>query len=52
MWCGNTGGAYQATKNLKLRAGVLNLIDKELSRDDYSYNEEGRRYFIAADYTF
>lgn len=48
----NTGGAYQATKNLKLRAGVLNLIDKELSRDDYSYNEEGRRYFIAADYTF
>lgn len=48
----NTGGAYQATKNLKLRAGVLNLIDKDLDRDAYSYNEEGRRYFIAADYAF
>ncbi|SFC91890.1 catecholate siderophore receptor CirA [Pragia fontium] len=48
----NTGGAYQATKNLKLRAGVLNLIDKDLDRDVYSYNEEGRRYFVAADYSF
>ncbi|MBK5144858.1 catecholate siderophore receptor CirA [Budviciaceae bacterium BWR-B9] len=48
----NTGGAYQATKNLKLRAGVLNLLDKELDRDIYSYNEEGRRYFVAADYSF
>ncbi|WP_159564697.1 catecholate siderophore receptor CirA [Budvicia diplopodorum] len=48
----NTGGAYQATKKLKLRAGVLNLVDKQLDRDVYSYNEEGRRYFIAADYTF
>lgn len=48
----NTGGAYQATKNLKLQAGVLNLVDKQLDRDVYSYNEEGRRYFIAADYTF
>ncbi|MDR0806200.1 MAG: catecholate siderophore receptor CirA [Enterobacteriaceae bacterium] len=48
----NSGGAYQATKNLKLRAGVLNLVDKDLNRDVYSYNEEGRRYFMAADYTF
>ncbi|AMO82666.1 catecholate siderophore receptor CirA [Obesumbacterium proteus] len=48
----NTGGAYQMTKDLKLRAGVLNLLDKDLNRDDYSYNEEGRRYFVAADYTF
>jgi outer membrane receptor for ferrienterochelin and colicins len=48
----NTGGSYQLTKAVKLRAGVLNLGDKDLSRDDYNYNEDGRRYFIGADYTF
>ncbi|MEF5384893.1 hypothetical protein U9800_13320 [Escherichia coli] len=26
--------------------------DKDLSRDDYSYNEDGRRYFMAVDYRF
>jgi outer membrane receptor for ferrienterochelin and colicins len=48
----NTGGAWQATKNVKLRAGVQNLLDKDLSRDDYSYTEDGRRYFMAVDYQF
>lgn len=48
----NTGVAWKATKDIKLRAGVLNLGDKDLSRDDYSYNEDGRRYFMAVDYTF
>lgn len=42
----------QVTKDVKLRAGVLNLGDKDLSRDDYSYNEDGRRYFMAVDYRF
>ncbi|WHP32895.1 catecholate siderophore receptor CirA [Trabulsiella odontotermitis] len=46
------GGAWQATKDIKLRAGVLNVGDKDLQRDDYSYNEEGRRYFMAVDYRF
>lgn len=48
----DVGGAWQATQNVKLRAGVLNLGDKDLSRDDYSYNEDGRRYFMAVDYRF
>ncbi|BAT44250.1 ferric iron-catecholate outer membrane transporter [Escherichia albertii] len=48
----NTGAAWQVTKDIKLRAGVLNLTDKDLSRDDYSYNEDGRRYFMAVDYRF
>ncbi|ABP61421.1 catecholate siderophore receptor CirA [Enterobacter sp. 638] len=48
----NTGGAWQATKSVKLRAGVQNLLDKDLSRDDYSYTEDGRRYFMAVDYQF
>ncbi|WP_284972574.1 catecholate siderophore receptor CirA [Atlantibacter hermannii] len=48
----NAGAAWQATKNIKLRTGVLNLGDKDLSREDYSYNEDGRRYFVAMDYRF
>ena len=48
----NTGGAYQVNKAVKIRAGVLNLTDKDLNRDDYSYNEDGRRYFAAVDYSF
>ncbi|MGV3344910.1 catecholate siderophore receptor CirA [Enterobacteriaceae bacterium LUAb1] len=48
----NMGAAWKVTQNIKLRAGVLNLSDKALNRDDYSYNEEGRRYFMALDYRF
>ncbi|WP_368541837.1 catecholate siderophore receptor CirA [Enterobacter soli] len=48
----NAGAAWQATKSVKLRTGVLNLGDKDLSRDDYSYTEDGRRYFVAVDYRF
>lgn len=50
LW--NTGGSWQATKAVKLRAGVQNLLDKDFSRDDYGYTEEGRRYFLAMDYSF
>ncbi|WXT31179.1 catecholate siderophore receptor CirA [Salmonella enterica subsp. enterica serovar Infantis] len=48
----DTGAAWQATKNVKLRAGVLNVGDKDLKRDDYGYTEDGRRYFMAVDYRF
>ncbi|WP_182629691.1 catecholate siderophore receptor CirA [Pantoea hericii] len=48
----NTGGSYQVNKAVKINAGVLNLTDKDLNRDDYSYNEDGRRYFAAVDYSF
>ncbi|MGJ0481816.1 catecholate siderophore receptor CirA [Pantoea agglomerans] len=48
----NTGGSYKVNKAFKIRAGVLNLTDKDLNRDDYSYNEDGRRYFAAVDYSF
>lgn len=48
----DSGASWQASKNVRLRAGVLNLLDKDLTRDDYSYNEDGRRYFMALDYLF
>ncbi|MEQ4675462.1 catecholate siderophore receptor CirA [Providencia vermicola] len=50
MW--NLGGAYKLTDNVKLRAGVLNLLDKTQSVETYGYNEEGRRYFISGEYSF
>lgn len=28
------------------------ILGIDLSRDDYSYNEDGRRYFMAVDYRF
>ncbi|MBV8044092.1 catecholate siderophore receptor CirA [Pluralibacter sp.] len=48
----NSGAAWQVTKNVKVRGGVLNFTDKDLNRDDYSYTEDGRRYFMALDYRF
>lgn len=48
----DVGAAWQVTKNVKLRSGVQNVGDKDLNRDDYSYTEEGRRYFMAVDYRF
>ncbi|HGV3512496.1 TPA: catecholate siderophore receptor CirA [Klebsiella pneumoniae] len=48
----DVGAAWQVTKNVKLRSGVQNVGDKDLSRDDYSYTEKGRRYFMAVDYRF
>lgn len=48
----NTGGSYKVSKTVKIRAGVLNLTDKNLNRGDYSYNEDGSRYFAAVDYSF
>lgn len=48
----NTGGSYKVNKAVKIRAGVLNFLDKDLNRDSYSYNEDGRRYFMAVDYSF
>ncbi|MEH2920128.1 catecholate siderophore receptor CirA [Samsonia erythrinae] len=50
MW--DIGAGYQMTKAVKWRAGIQNLLDKDLHYDDYTYNEDGRRYFIAMDYTF
>lgn len=50
LW--NSGASWQATKAVKLRAGVQNLLDKDFSRDDYGFNEDGRRYFLAMDYSF
>ncbi|WP_075181251.1 catecholate siderophore receptor CirA [Pantoea sp. 1.19] len=50
LW--NLGGSWQASKAITLRGGVLNLTDKDLSRETYSYTEDGRRYFLAMDYRF
>ncbi|WP_034915968.1 catecholate siderophore receptor CirA [Erwinia sp. 9145] len=48
----NSGGSWQASKAVKVRAGVQNVGDKDLNRDSYGFNEDGRRYFAAVDYSF
>ncbi|CAK9885393.1 MAG: Colicin I receptor [Candidatus Erwinia impunctatus] len=50
LW--NAGASWQATKAVKVRTGVLNLGDKDLNRDSYTFNEDGRRFFAALDYSF
>ncbi len=45
--------AWQVTKDVKLRAGVLNLGDKEFSVvTTTAITRTGRRYFMAVDYRF
>lgn len=53
------GGAYQATDNLSLSAGVSNLFDKRLYREGTgtnaganTYNEPGRAFYASATASF
>ncbi len=50
LW--HTGASWQAAKALKLRVGLANMTDKDLNRDNYRFNEDGRRYFASVAYTF
>jgi len=52
FWGDETHRGAPGFEAVKIRAGVLNLLDKDLNRDAYSYNEDGRRYFVAVDYKF
>lgn len=40
------GGSYQWSAALTLNAGVYNLLDKEVTLDEYGYIEDGRRYWL------
>lgn len=45
----DTSISYRISPNLTMRAGVLNLLDERQERlTTTEYNEDGRRYFIAA----
>ena len=44
----NTGAAWQATKAVKLRAGVQNLLDKDLRDGSTNFYVPGRAFFAGA----
>ncbi len=45
----DVGSAYRVSPDITVRAGVLNLADKTITRETSTeYNEEGRRFFVAA----
>ncbi|QQX82441.1 TonB-dependent receptor [Shewanella sp. KX20019] len=46
------GGNWQATTNIKLMFGIYNLLDKQVTYEEYGYVEDGRRYWIAAETKF
>ncbi|HEA8612485.1 TPA: TonB-dependent receptor, partial [Escherichia coli] len=50
LW--DAGASWKATKNITVRSGILNVMDKDLERNDYSYTVDGRRYFLSMDYRF
>ncbi len=46
------GGSYQPTRDVTLYAGIYNLFDKSIVYDDYGYVEDGRRFWLGAQYEF
>lgn len=43
---------YNATPQIKIAAGVYNVLDKEIDRDRYNYVLDGRRYNLGLVYNF
>ncbi|WP_410015472.1 TonB-dependent receptor domain-containing protein [Sodalis sp. C49] len=46
------GADYAVAKNVDIKAGVSNILDKKIRYDDYGYVEDGRRYWLAVNYSF
>lgn len=46
------GLGYQLTQRATIKAGVYNLLDKEIGYDEYGYIEDGRKYWLAMNLAF
>ncbi|MFV7760471.1 ligand-gated channel protein [Shewanella algae] len=46
------GANLQLMENLKLSAGIYNLLDKEITQEEYGYIEDGRRYWLGMTWSF
>lgn len=46
------GTDYSLSKNVNVKAGISNLLDKRIRYDNYGYTEDGRRFWGAVNYTF
>ncbi|MCG8518569.1 MAG: ligand-gated channel protein [Pseudomonadales bacterium] len=48
----DAGMVYDLTERTQLKAGVYNLMDKEIRDDEYGYHADGRRYWLALNVGF
>lgn len=48
----DVGADYAVNKNIDIKAGVSNFLDKKIRYDDYGYTEDGRRFWVGVNYTF
>lgn len=48
----NLGANYQLSDSVKLGAGIYNLLDKEITEQEYGYVEDGRRYWASLVWQF
>lgn len=46
------GVSYHLTTNVSVNAAVYNLLDEEVTYDDYGYVEDGRRYWVGMNVGF
>ncbi|MGO2281443.1 MAG: TonB-dependent receptor [Vibrio casei] len=46
------GVSYQLTGNVSVNAAIYNLLDEEVTYDDYGYVEDGRRYWVGMNVGF
>ena len=46
------GGSWQATKNVKLHAGIYNIFDEPQTFDEFGYVGDGRRYWLGLNIGF
>ncbi|MCF7352820.1 ligand-gated channel protein [Vibrio sp. CK2-1] len=46
------GVSYHLTSNVSVNAAVYNLLDQEITYDEYGYVEDGRRYWVGMNVGF
>lgn len=48
----DVGGNWQVSNNVRLMAGIYNLLDEQTNYEEYGYVEDGRRYWLAINSSF
>lgn len=48
----DAGETYQLTQNARLKGAIYNLLDADISYEEYGYVEDGRRYWLGLDVNF
>ncbi|PNH78599.1 TonB-dependent receptor domain-containing protein [Vibrio diazotrophicus] len=48
----DAGITYQLTDNTRLKGAIYNLLDADISYEEYGYVEDGRRYWLGLDVNF